>query len=130
MSHVLTKMDLIDVRRRNNSRSRQHTWVRIAEGRCRAARLDKFYLSGSYSTRVMNCHIVSVGFTDHDTILMELVPTVTGTQKSFWHFNTELLLDFTFVKIFWRSKKHDFQSLIGWWQVVEVQIRNFCQQYT
>lgn len=78
----------------------------------------------------MNCHIVSVGFTDHDTILMELVPTVTGTQKSFWHFNTELLLDFTFVKIFWRSKKHDFQSLIGWWQVVEVQIRNFCQQYT
>lgn len=136
LSHVLTKMDLIDVWRRNNPMSRQYTWVRIAEGRCHAARLDRFYLSGSYSTRVVNCDIVSVGLTDHHMILMELVLAFTGTQKSFWHFNTKLLRDFTFCenfkwfKAFWRSKKHEFQSLIGWWEVGKAQIRNFCQQCT
>lgn len=80
-----TMMDLIDVLGRNNPLSRQYTWARIVESRCYAGRLDRIYLSGSYSTRVVNCYIVPVVFTDHHMVLMELVITSMGKQKSLTH---------------------------------------------
>lgn len=83
MSPPTTMMDLIDVLGMNNPMSRQYTWARIVESRCHAGRLDGIYLSGSYSTRVVNCYVVPVVFTDHHMVLMELVITSMGKQKSF-----------------------------------------------
>lgn len=115
---------------------RQYTWVKITDGRVSAARLDRFYMSGAFIARVINCQIIPVGFTDHHLVVMELILSPTGKPKSFWHFNVKLLHDHSFCEnfklfwIYWRSRKDDFPSLTQWWEVGKAQIRVFCQQYT
>ena len=87
------KTDLVDVWRMKHPSVRQYTWVKITDGRVSAARLDRFYVSGSFTTRVVNCQILPVVFTDHHLIVMELILSPTGKPKSFWHFNVKLLHD-------------------------------------
>lgn len=54
LSCVLKKTDLVDVWRMKHPSVRQYTWVKITDGRVSAARLDRFYVSGSFTTRVVD----------------------------------------------------------------------------
>uniref|UniRef100_A0A669BQM4 Reverse transcriptase domain-containing protein n=1 Tax=Oreochromis niloticus TaxID=8128 RepID=A0A669BQM4_ORENI len=136
LSDVLRKINLVDAWRMKHPSSRQYTWVKVTDGRITAARLDRFYVSGSFTARIINCQCFPVVFTDHHLVLLELFLSTTSKSKSFWRFNIKLLHDRTFCDNFrffwdyWRSRKGDFDSLTQWWEVGKAQIRVFCQQYS
>lgn len=135
LSQLLKEASLVDVWRMTFPSAKQFTWVKISDGRVSAARLDRLYVSASFTTRTANCQILPVGSTDHHLILVDLVLSPTGKPRLFWHFNFKLLHDFNFCENFkffwanWRSKKESFPSLSQRWEVGKGQIRVFCQQY-
>ena len=44
--------------------ARQYTWVKVVDSLISVARLDRFYMSHSFSNRLSSSHIYPVGFTD------------------------------------------------------------------
>ena len=108
----------------------------VGGGNVSAARLDRVYMSQSFSNRLLNSHIHPVGFTDHHLVTLDFHISPTTKGSSYWHFNVKLLQDSDFCEKFeifwgiWRLRKRDFESLSQWWEVGKAHIRVFCQQYT
>ena len=100
-----------------------------------AARLDRVYLSQSFSNRLLNSFIYPVGFSDHHLVTLDFHISPTTKYSSYWRFNIKLLQDSDFSQEFeifwgiWRERKREFESL-SQWEVGKAHIRIFCQQYT
>ena len=47
----------MDVWRMKHPSAKQFTWVKISDGRVSAARLDRLYMSASFTTRTANCQM-------------------------------------------------------------------------
>ena len=130
------EVGVVDAWRVKHPTDRQYTWVKVVDGGVSAARLDRVYISQSYSNRLLNSHIYPVGFADHHLVTLDFHITQTPKHSSHWHFNVKLLHDTGFCKKFeafweiWRGRKGEFESLSQWWEVGKAHIRVFCQQYT
>ena len=136
LSQVIAESGVVDVWRVKHPQARQYTWVKVLDGNIRAARLDRVYLSHSFSNRLLNSHIYLVGFTDHHLVTLDVHTSPTTKCSSYWHFNIKVLQDSDFCQKFevfwgiWREKKCDFESLSQWWDVGKAHIRVFVQQFT
>lgn len=87
-------------------------------------------------SRLAQCKIVPVNFTDHHLVTAELIVSPGVRVWSHWCFNNKLLLDSTFCEYFrcfwqrWRLKKPKFGELKLWWEVGKAHFQVFCQTYT
>lgn len=133
---MIAESGVVDVWRVKHPKARQYTWVKVLDGTIRAARLDRVYISTSFSNRLLSSHIYPVGFTDHHLVTVDVHTAPTTKGSSYWHFNIQVLQDSVFCQKFevfweiWRGRKGDFESLSQWWDVGKAHIRVFVQQYT
>lgn len=64
------------------------------------------------------------------------VVAITIPRSPYWHFNSRLLEDKSFLEGFssfwaaWREVRMNYQSMRQWWDIGKVQTKLFCQQYT
>lgn len=136
LSQVVSESGVVDVWRVKHPKARQYTWVKVVDGNMSAARLDRVYISHSFSNRLLNSFIHPVGFTDHHLVTLDFHTSQTTRCSSYWHFNVRLLQDADFCQRFetfwalWRERRRDFESISQWWEVGKAHIRVFCQQYT
>lgn len=91
LSKMLKTADLTDAWRMKNPFNRQYTCVIISDAQVGAVRLDRFYISGSFITRVLNGLIFPVGFSDNLLISIEITFSFTKKQQDFGCFNVKLL---------------------------------------
>uniref|UniRef100_A0A8C4SUL8 NACHT domain-containing protein n=1 Tax=Erpetoichthys calabaricus TaxID=27687 RepID=A0A8C4SUL8_ERPCA len=80
--------------------------------------------------------ICPVSFSPHSLLEMNVSVPKKPFSKSLWHFNISLLEDSHFLKCLeffwqqWTQTKSRFPSLRLWWDVLKVQMKALCQQYT
>ena len=126
---------MVDNWRECNQGIRQYTWVKAAEGRISAARLDRIYTSRRLSNRVTNASIWPNGFSDHHLVTIDVNLDTVPNTSSFWHLNVKLLQDAKFSESFgffwerWRGSKERLENRRQWWEVGKTHIRVFCQRY-
>ncbi len=108
--------------------------MKVCNERISAARLDWFYISCNLKNRVVSTEIIPNTLSDHKRIRVGFTLSKSTHKSCYWHFNTKLLKDFceTF-KLFWeawQTEKSLFESIIQWWEVGKVHIRDFSQKYS
>lgn len=108
----------------------------MMDNRVSAARLDRIYVSNHFSSWIIDCLIIPVGFTDHHLVSLTISMSKCIKKSSYWHFNTKLLQDINFCKHFktfwqqWRLCKDTFENLKQWWEIGKINIKLFCLQHT
>ncbi len=114
---VIKKFNLSDVWREHNPFIKQYTWVKVCNERISAARLDRFYISGNLKNRVVSTEIIPNMLSDHKLIRVGFTLS-KSTHKIlvFWEA--------------WQTEKSLFESIIQWWEVGKVHIRDFSQKYS
>jgi len=136
LSKLIQDFQLFDMWRIKHPNDRQYTWIKAFNNRVSAARLDRFYVSKAFNSRVIECCICPVGFSDHPLIIVTMNMSNTPRKSVYWHFKVKLLQDAMFCENFvffwdeWKKEKSSFENLKQWWDVGKTQIKNFCQQYT
>ena len=58
LSQVISESGVVDVWRVKHPQVRQHTWVKVSDGNMSAARLDRVYMSQSFSNRLLNSYFL------------------------------------------------------------------------
>ena len=58
LSQVISESGVVDVWRVKHPQVRQHTWVKVSDGNVSAARLDRVYMSQSFSNRLLNSYFL------------------------------------------------------------------------
>lgn len=140
LNSIITQQDLVDTWRvniHNPASTHGYNLVQhMASNNREAARFDRIYISSSISSTLIHSNISPVGFTDHHFISIEMVSLPGARFKFCWAFNNKHLRYSFFCQSFnffwqqWSLKKDHFVTLRQWWEVVEAQIRVFCQQDT
>jgi len=134
LAGVVKKLSLFDVWREHNPLTKQYTWVRVCNENISAARLDRFYLSYNIRNRVVNVNIIPNAISDHKFITVTVAMEKNTYKSCYWHFNIKLLEDKQFCETFkmfwetWKTEKSNFESIVQWWEVGKVHIRDFCQK--
>ncbi len=99
---------------------RQYTWIKALNNRVTAARLDRFYVSKYFNSRVIECCICPLGFSDHHLIIMKMTMSNAPRKSAYWHFKVKLLQDAAFRDNFvffwenWKKNKSYFENLKQW----------------
>ncbi len=135
LSNLIKEFQLLDMWRIKHPYDRQYTWIKTFN-RVTAARLDRFYVSKYFNSRVIECCICPVGFSDHHLIIMKMTMSNAPRKSAYWHFNVKLLQDTVFCDNFvffwdnWKKQKSSFENLKQWWDIGKTQIKMFCLQYS
>ena len=72
LTQLLSRYGLYDVWREQHPNVRQYTWLKCAQGRVSAARLDRFYVPKNERHKIVRSDILPVGFTDHHLTIVEI----------------------------------------------------------
>lgn len=116
LSKIIREINLLDMWLIKNPQVRQYTWVKVADNKVSAARLDQIYVSDDFSNRIIDCSIFPVGFTDHHLVSLNIIMSQYAKRSSYWHFNNKLLQDVHFCKHFeafwqhWKLCKRSFEN--------------------
>lgn len=136
LSRLVRAADLLDIWRVKHPDVKQYTWIKVNNNRVTAARLDRIYVSKQLSSQIIDCSIKPMGVTDHTLVSIVISKSQSSNKSSFWHFNIRLLQDKEFCRYFeifwkqWKMKKSSYENLRQWWDIGNVNIKMFCEQYT
>lgn len=117
LSKLIKEIDLLYMWWIKHPQARQYTWIKMMDNRVSAARLDRIYVSNHFSSRIIDCLIIPVGFTDRHLVSLTISMSKCIKKSSYWHFNTKLLQDINICKYFetfwqqWRLCKDTFENL-------------------
>ncbi|KAI8521375.1 hypothetical protein Bbelb_011290 [Branchiostoma belcheri] len=119
-------LGLVDVWRRDNPGKRDFTWR--SKSNAIMSRLDRFYIADPLTCTSV---IQSCPFSDHDTVLLNVTPTL-GVKRGpgVWKCNTNVLKDPLFEKEFveeyqnWREDIPSHDDLRSWWEDVKTRSKN------
>ena len=64
LAKLEVELAVVDVWKVKHPHARQYTWVKVVNGLISVASLDRFYMSHSFSNRLLSSHIYPVGLTD------------------------------------------------------------------
>lgn len=133
LRQIVLEHNLIDTWRNKYTNNKQYTGVKANNWRNSAARLD---VTQTVKNRILNVIILPCGFSDHQLVFMDYLLSSVSKPLYYWCFNNNMLFDaflcekFSILWEFWKSVETDFINLIQWWEIGNMHIRTFCQQYT
>ena len=96
LKEYMSENSIIDVWRERNPQSRYYTWTVRKD---KASRLDMFLIENSALSWVRGVHIGAKFKSDHNKVVLEIIPHVTCRGSGVWKLNTSHLSDPEFVEL-------------------------------
>ena len=131
------KNGLTDIWRKLNPQRKFFTWHSYYEKKSIKSRLDRFYISNTLSDLAQKVGFSPCSWSDHTQIDITLtVPDPCQRGSGYWKFNTQLLRDDEYVKIFkdfwafWTTKKGGYPDLQTWWDIGKIRIKQISIEYS
>ena len=132
LMQIIQQYDLCDCHRHVNNNLKMFTW----RNKCgSASRIDRLYVSDFKKSSIISFSTMLCPFSDHCAVCVVLRVETHHARSTYWKFNTDFLRDAQFIsvfKIFWRdwsTRKKDYDSLLDWWDLGKVKIRQICQDF-
>ncbi len=80
--------------------------------------------------RVINTDIFPNGFSDHHMMTVDYNIAKVSRPKFYWHFNVTLLLQiFCIFREIWRQRKNNLENLTQWWEVGNLRLMFFVNDF-
>ena len=133
---IVRKYSLVDVWREFYPDKIEYTWCRtIDDQRSSAARLDRFYISGSYHQLARSAQILPPFRSDHSPLKISLQLSPTSKKAGHWCLNQSILNEQQYIDEIthfwtqWNLNRTNFQSLNLWWDVGKSHIKTITKEY-
>ena len=94
-NEVITSLDLFDVWRGFYPEEKEYTWSR--QNPFIARRLDYCFASENFLQMCASCEILSVPFTDHRAVSLDVCSSSFVRGPGYWRFNNSLLKEQAFI---------------------------------
>ncbi len=91
LKEIIIQYGLVDIWREKNKEIKQYTWIKMTDNRVSAARLDRFYVKKTMSSRIEETRISPSPISDHHLISLKMFLTQTVPYCNYWRFSNKLL---------------------------------------